>query len=107
MYLDLYDCLTEEEDHSAVNSFLQDLMEQELLDSGTVEELASDVGQIRKKFRNPIITMEARHQQVCDQSDSCILSKKSECCGLKYCHDEHRWANELERCEHKLCSQLH
>ncbi|XP_026217105.1 coiled-coil domain-containing protein 191 [Anabas testudineus] len=61
---DLYNCLTEEEEHSAVNSFLQDLMEQEVLDSGMMEELALDVGQARKKFRNPTLTMEARHQQV-------------------------------------------
>ncbi|XP_029004058.1 coiled-coil domain-containing protein 191 isoform X2 [Betta splendens] len=61
---DLYKCLTEEEDHSAVNSFLQDLMEQEVLDCGMMEELALDVGQTRRKLRNPMVTMEARHQQV-------------------------------------------
>ncbi|XP_071341276.1 coiled-coil domain-containing protein 191 [Trachinotus anak] len=61
---DLYNHLADEEEHSAVNSFLQDLMEQEVLDSGMMEELALDVGQTRKKFRDPIITMEARHQQV-------------------------------------------
>ncbi|XP_068588435.1 coiled-coil domain-containing protein 191 [Cebidichthys violaceus] len=61
---DLYNCLAEEEEQSAVNSFLQDLMEQEVLDSGVMEELALDVGQTRKKFRNPIVTMEARHLQV-------------------------------------------
>ncbi|XP_032360334.1 coiled-coil domain-containing protein 191 [Etheostoma spectabile] len=61
---DLYNCLAEEEEHSAVNSFLQDLMEQEVLDSGAIEELAMDVGQTRKKFRDPTVTMEARHLQV-------------------------------------------
>ncbi|XP_044195571.1 coiled-coil domain-containing protein 191 [Thunnus albacares] len=61
---DLYTQLAEEEEHSAVSSILQDLMEQEVLDSGMMEELALDVGQTRKKFRDPIITMEARHQQV-------------------------------------------
>ncbi|XP_029313338.1 LOW QUALITY PROTEIN: coiled-coil domain-containing protein 191 [Cottoperca gobio] len=61
---DLYNCLAEEEEQSAVNSFLQDLMEQEVLDSGVMEELALDVGQTRKKLRNPIVTMEARHLQV-------------------------------------------
>uniref|UniRef100_A0A8C9ZDP4 Coiled-coil domain containing 191 n=1 Tax=Sander lucioperca TaxID=283035 RepID=A0A8C9ZDP4_SANLU len=60
---DLYNCLAEEEEHSAVNSFLQDLMEQEVLDSGVMEELALDVGQTRKKFRDPTVTMEARHLQ--------------------------------------------
>ncbi|XP_051266401.1 coiled-coil domain-containing protein 191 [Dicentrarchus labrax] len=61
---ELYNCLAEEEEHSAVNSFLQDLMEQEVLDSGVMEELALDVGQTRKKFRDPVVTMEARHLQV-------------------------------------------
>ncbi|XP_028424747.1 coiled-coil domain-containing protein 191 [Perca flavescens] len=61
---DLYNCLAEEEEHSAVNSFLQDLMEQEVVDSGVMEELALDVGQTRKKFRDPTVTMEARHLQV-------------------------------------------
>ncbi|XP_049421074.1 coiled-coil domain-containing protein 191 [Epinephelus fuscoguttatus] len=61
---DLYNCLAEEEEHSTVNSFLQDLMEREVLDSGVMEELALDVGQTRKKFRDPIVTMEARHLQV-------------------------------------------
>ncbi|KAM9337595.1 coiled-coil domain-containing protein 191 [Symphorus nematophorus] len=61
---DLYNCLAEEEEHSTVNRFLQDLMEQEVLDCGVMEELALDVGQTRKKFRDPIVTMEARHLQV-------------------------------------------
>ncbi|XP_070709128.1 coiled-coil domain-containing protein 191 [Pempheris klunzingeri] len=61
---DLYNCLAGEEENSAVNRFLQDLMEQEVLNSGVMEELALDVGQARKKFRDPIVTMEARHMQV-------------------------------------------
>ncbi|XP_069015500.1 coiled-coil domain-containing protein 191 [Embiotoca jacksoni] len=61
---DLYNCLAEEEEQSAVNSFLQDLMEQEVLDSGMIEDLALDARQTRKKLRDPIVTMEARHQQV-------------------------------------------
>ncbi|XP_069368209.1 coiled-coil domain-containing protein 191 isoform X2 [Paralichthys olivaceus] len=61
---DLYNCLTEEEDYCSVKSFLQGLMEQEVLDSGMMEELVLDVGQSRKKFRDPLVTMEARHEQV-------------------------------------------
>lgn len=67
IYIDLYTCLAEEEEQSAVNSFLQDLMEQELQDPGMIEELSLDDGEIQKRFRNPILTMEARHQQVFDQ----------------------------------------
>ncbi|XP_028289251.1 coiled-coil domain-containing protein 191 [Parambassis ranga] len=61
---DLYNCLAEEEEGSAVNSFLQSLMEQEVLDSGMMEDLALDARQMKKKFRDPTVTMEARHQQV-------------------------------------------
>ncbi|XP_023182579.1 coiled-coil domain-containing protein 191 isoform X2 [Xiphophorus maculatus] len=61
---DLYDCLVEEEEQLAVESFLQDLMKQELLDCGMLEELSRDDREKQKKFRNPAITMEARHQQV-------------------------------------------
>uniref|UniRef100_A0A3B4F8I1 Coiled-coil domain containing 191 n=1 Tax=Pundamilia nyererei TaxID=303518 RepID=A0A3B4F8I1_9CICH len=63
-YLELYNCLVEEEEQSAVKGFLQDLMEQELLDSRMMEDLALDAHQTRKRFRDPIVTMEARHQQV-------------------------------------------
>ncbi|KAM4534077.1 coiled-coil domain-containing protein 191 [Odontesthes bonariensis] len=61
---DLYNCLAEEEEHAAVNSFLQDLMKQEVLDSGRMEELVLDDRETRKRFRDPKVTMEARHQQV-------------------------------------------
>ncbi|KAM4718347.1 coiled-coil domain-containing protein 191 [Anableps anableps] len=61
---DFYECLVEEEEQLAVESFLQDLMKQELLDSGMMEELSLDDREKQKKFRNPAITMEARHQQV-------------------------------------------
>uniref|UniRef100_A0AAX7UA00 Coiled-coil domain containing 191 n=1 Tax=Astatotilapia calliptera TaxID=8154 RepID=A0AAX7UA00_ASTCA len=61
---ELYNCLVEEEEQSAVKGFLQDLMEQELLDSRMMEDLALDAHQTRKRFRDPIVTMEARHQQV-------------------------------------------
>ena len=56
-----------------------------MLDSGMMEELALDVGQTRKKFRDPILTMEARHQQVCDKMSLKFfkLHKRRECCGLE------------------------
>ncbi|XP_016887084.1 coiled-coil domain-containing protein 191 isoform X2 [Cynoglossus semilaevis] len=61
---DLYNCLAEEDMHITVNNVLQDLMEQDLLDTGMMEELALDVGKTKKKIRDPLITMEARHQLV-------------------------------------------
>ena len=51
-------------------------MEREVLDCGVMEELALDVGQTKRKFRDPIVTMEARHLQVCDsfeQEMKCML----------------------------------
>ncbi|KAM3593051.1 uncharacterized protein V6R79_005140 [Siganus canaliculatus] len=61
---ELYKHLAEEEEQSAVNGFLQDLMEHEILDCGEMEKWALDVGQMKRKFRNPVLTMEARHLQV-------------------------------------------
>ncbi|XP_028290119.1 coiled-coil domain-containing protein 191 isoform X2 [Gouania willdenowi] len=61
---ELYNHLAAEEEHSAVNGVLQDLMEHQVLDSVMVKELALDAQQTRKKYRNPMVTMEARHQQV-------------------------------------------
>ncbi|KAM9713161.1 coiled-coil domain-containing protein 191 [Menidia menidia] len=61
---DLYSHLAEEEEHTAVNGFLQDLMKHEVLDSGIMEELALDDRESRKRCRDPVVTMEARHQQV-------------------------------------------
>ncbi|XP_072306945.1 coiled-coil domain-containing protein 191 [Eucyclogobius newberryi] len=61
---DLYSCLTNEEESRTINNFLEKLMEQEVLDSAMMDQLAMDVGQTRKKFRNPAISMEARHKQV-------------------------------------------
>lgn len=55
--LDLYKHLAEEEEHSTVNGFLQNLMEREV--SGIMDQLALD-----DKHRDPTITMEARQQQV-------------------------------------------
>lgn len=56
--------MAEEQEDSMINSFLQDLMVHDVLDSGTVQRLASDTEQNRKKMRDPSISMEARHQQV-------------------------------------------
>uniref|UniRef100_A0A667X142 Coiled-coil domain containing 191 n=1 Tax=Myripristis murdjan TaxID=586833 RepID=A0A667X142_9TELE len=60
----LYNHLAEEQEDSMINSFLQDLMEHDVLDSGAAQRLASDAEQNRKKMRDPSISMEARHQQV-------------------------------------------
>lgn len=100
LLLDLYNRLAEEEEHSAVNSFLQDLMEQEVLDSGVMEELALDVGQTRRKLRDPVVTMEARHLQVCYQSESQIPQVAYEM-GIS------TWANQQKLWLPKLLSELH
>ncbi|XP_068615573.1 coiled-coil domain-containing protein 191-like [Brachionichthys hirsutus] len=61
---DLYTRLAEEEEGGTVDSILRDLMEREVFDCGVMEELALDVGQTKKKIRDPIVAMEARHLQV-------------------------------------------
>ncbi|KAL1006529.1 hypothetical protein UPYG_G00073470 [Umbra pygmaea] len=62
---DLYSLLAEEQESSAVNSVLLDLMEREVVDSRTAEDLALDSEERdRKKRRDPSLTMEARHRQV-------------------------------------------
>lgn len=50
-----------------MKSFLDGLMEREVMDCGLMEELSLDVGQTRKKFRDPTVTMKERHLQVCNQ----------------------------------------
>uniref|UniRef100_A0A8C6TC29 Coiled-coil domain containing 191 n=1 Tax=Neogobius melanostomus TaxID=47308 RepID=A0A8C6TC29_9GOBI len=61
---DMYNSLIKEEESSTIDNFLQELMEQEVLDSTMMDELAMDAGQTRKRFRNPALTMDARHKQV-------------------------------------------
>ncbi|XP_077364396.1 coiled-coil domain-containing protein 191 isoform X2 [Festucalex cinctus] len=61
---DLYDHLAKEEEHHAVDNFLQDLKKQEVLDRGMKEKLAADGGGTSRTFTDPVVTMEMRHQQV-------------------------------------------
>lgn len=69
-FSDLYSHLAEEEESSAVNNFLQDLMEREVVDSGIVEDLVLDSEERdRRMRRDPSLTMEARHRQVQNQRD--------------------------------------
>lgn len=70
--LDLYSYLAEEEEQRAINSILQDLMKQEVLDDATKKRMEQDDERIGKKLSDPVITMEARHQQVCDPRESQI-----------------------------------
>ncbi|XP_036376522.1 coiled-coil domain-containing protein 191 [Megalops cyprinoides] len=61
---DLYSHLDQDTEHSAVHSVLQDLMLTEVVDSGIVEDLGLDAERKKKKWKNPQVTMEMRHQQV-------------------------------------------
>lgn len=60
----MYNSLTKEEDNSIIKNFLQEIVEQDVLDSALMDQLAIDVGQKRKMLRNPALIMEARHKQV-------------------------------------------
>ncbi|KAG7487275.1 hypothetical protein MATL_G00021510 [Megalops atlanticus] len=61
---DLYSHLEQEAENSAVHSILQDLMLTEVVDSGIVEDLGLDAERKKRKWKNPQVTMEMRHQQV-------------------------------------------
>uniref|UniRef100_A0A3Q2Z550 Coiled-coil domain containing 191 n=1 Tax=Hippocampus comes TaxID=109280 RepID=A0A3Q2Z550_HIPCM len=61
---DLYHHLADEEDHCAVDNFLQDLKKQKVLDGGMMEKLVSDGGGTNRTFTDPVVTMELRHRQV-------------------------------------------
>ncbi|XP_077592322.1 coiled-coil domain-containing protein 191 [Stigmatopora nigra] len=73
---DLYDHLVEEEDHHAVNNFLQDLKEQKVLQKRMVEKLALDGIGTNKNFADPVVTMELRHQQVRENRASAEEAKR-------------------------------
>lgn len=60
----MYFHLAQDEENTVVHNFLQDLMETEVLDLGTVEDLKVDSNQNKKRWRDPSITMEVRHKQV-------------------------------------------
>lgn len=62
-FLDFYTCLSDEDEQSAVNNILQDLKEREVLDFVMKEKLVLD-DTTPKKFRDPLLTMEARHRRV-------------------------------------------
>ncbi|MBN3299148.1 CC191 protein, partial [Amia calva] len=61
---DLYAHLEQEAESTAVHSFLQELMEKEVVDSGIVEDLRMDTERDRRRQKDPRVTMEIRHQQV-------------------------------------------
>ncbi|XP_030622997.1 coiled-coil domain-containing protein 191 [Chanos chanos] len=63
---DMYSHLAEQEETAAVGSFLQELMESEVLGSEIVHDLHLDSEREKRKWktRNPSVTMEMRHRQV-------------------------------------------
>ncbi|XP_061660867.1 coiled-coil domain-containing protein 191 isoform X2 [Syngnathoides biaculeatus] len=84
---DLYDHLAQEEENRAVDNFLRDLKEREVLDGGMMEKLASDGRETIRTFADPVITMEVRHQQVRENR--------------ALCEEEARRRRELEQEERK------
>lgn len=61
---DLYFNLAMDEEERAVSSILRELMERDVLDDATKKKMELDEDQIRRQLRDPVATMEARHQQV-------------------------------------------
>uniref|UniRef100_A0AAY4AUT4 Uncharacterized protein n=1 Tax=Denticeps clupeoides TaxID=299321 RepID=A0AAY4AUT4_9TELE len=56
--------LEQEEESSMVHSFLQDLMESDVISSSTAQELRLDSDREQGKRRDPALSMEVRHRQV-------------------------------------------
>ena len=73
--------MAEEEEGKTVSSFLQELMDRELLDPGTAQDLLLDLDQARRRTRDPSVTMEARHRQACDHAHSkgCFVFPEGRC----------------------------
>ncbi|XP_066476853.1 coiled-coil domain-containing protein 191 [Tiliqua scincoides] len=61
---DLYGYLEQEMESTAVQDFLQHLLQSEVVDSGILEDLRIEDFKEKRKSRDPRITMELRHKQV-------------------------------------------
>ncbi|KAJ8413171.1 hypothetical protein AAFF_G00091670 [Aldrovandia affinis] len=61
---DLYSYLDQDAEESVVHNILQELMEKEVVDSGMVEDLFLCTESTKTRRKNPLVTMEMRHQMV-------------------------------------------
>ncbi|XP_056594148.1 coiled-coil domain-containing protein 191 isoform X2 [Triplophysa dalaica] len=61
---EMYSLLSQEEENSVVENFLQGLMETEVLDFGMAENLKVNSDETKKTWRDPNVTIEMRHKQV-------------------------------------------
>ncbi|XP_067896586.1 coiled-coil domain-containing protein 191 isoform X2 [Heterodontus francisci] len=61
---ELYSYLEQEKESAAAQTFLQQLLEKEVAESGILEDLGVDEEMQQKKHKDPRLSMEARHQQV-------------------------------------------
>ncbi|XP_030388996.1 coiled-coil domain-containing protein 191 isoform X3 [Gopherus evgoodei] len=70
---DLCGYLEQEMESTTVQDFLQNLLQNEVVDSGILEDLRIEEIKEKKKTRDPRITMELRHKQV---KENCLRLKK-------------------------------
>ncbi|XP_050813376.1 coiled-coil domain-containing protein 191 isoform X2 [Gopherus flavomarginatus] len=70
---DLCGYLEQEMESSTVQDFLQNLLQNEVVDSGILEDLRIEEIKEKKKTRDPRITMELRHKQV---KENCLRRQK-------------------------------
>ncbi|GCB72843.1 hypothetical protein scyTo_0002220, partial [Scyliorhinus torazame] len=61
---ELYSYLEQEKESAAAETFLQQLLETKVVESGILEDLGIDEERQQKKYKDPCLSMEARHQQV-------------------------------------------
>uniref|UniRef100_A0A8C0H7E7 Coiled-coil domain containing 191 n=1 Tax=Chelonoidis abingdonii TaxID=106734 RepID=A0A8C0H7E7_CHEAB len=70
---DLCSYLEQEMESTTVQDFLQNLLQNEVVDSGILEDLRIEEIKEKKKTRDPRITMELRHKQV---KENCLRRQK-------------------------------
>ncbi|XP_067848831.1 coiled-coil domain-containing protein 191 isoform X2 [Heptranchias perlo] len=61
---EFYSYLEQEKESAAAQTFLQQLLEKKVVESGILEDLGIDEERQQKKHKDPRLSMEARHQQV-------------------------------------------
>ncbi|XP_078088569.1 coiled-coil domain-containing protein 191 isoform X2 [Mustelus asterias] len=61
---ELYSYLEQEKESAAAETFLQQLLETKVVESGILEDLGLDEKRQQKKFKDPCLNMEARQQQM-------------------------------------------
>ncbi|XP_041066533.1 coiled-coil domain-containing protein 191 isoform X2 [Carcharodon carcharias] len=86
---ELYSYLEQEKESAAAQTFLQQLLETKVVESGILEDLGVEEERQQKKYKDPRLSMEARHQQVREnrlKRQSKLEQQKQEKAMKKFAH---------------------